>query len=149
MAKRVKKEHVPVIDIALENQDYSLVSTTRFDTRSNGDWFADSGSTQHMMDQREWLTNFVNVPDGSWAVKGIGSSSYVVKGSGDVQIWITTTNGARKSTTIKGALNVPGLETNRFSIAAATDLGWVATFTGTNVHFSSSDGNCQMFGERV
>ena len=76
MAKRVKKEHgqkaviTPVIDIALENQDYSLVSTTpRFDTRSNGDWFADSGATQHMTDQKEWLTNFVNVPDGSWPSK--------------------------------------------------------------------------------
>jgi hypothetical protein len=130
MVKRVKKEHgqqeiiTPVIDITLENQDYSLISTTpRFDTRNNCDWFTDSGATQHMTDQREWLINFVDVPDGSWAVKGIGFSSYAVKGSGDASIWITTTNGGRKSATIKGVLYVPGLGTNLFSIAAATKLG--------------------------
>lgn len=156
MAKRVKKEpgKKAVTSSAtcfpLEDQDYSLVSVTpRFDTRSNGDWFADSGATQHMTDQREWLTNFINVPDGSWAVKGIGSSSYPVRGSGDVQIWITTTDGVKKPATIKGVLYVPGLGTNLFSIAAATDLGWMATFTGTNVHFSSANGNCIMSGERV
>ena len=156
MAKRVKRDHGKkaifdaVVDVPLEDQDYSLMSITpRFETRSNGDWFADSGATQHMTDQREWLTNFIDVPDGSWTVKGIGSSNYPVRGSGDVQVWITTTDGVKKPATIKGVLYVPGLGTNLFSIAAATDLGWMATFTGAHVYFSSADEKNLMFGKRV
>lgn len=89
---------------AREIQDFSLVSTSpRYDTRSTGDWFADSGATQHMSDQKEWLQNFVPVPEGSWSVNGIGSSSYPVRGYGDANVW-TTTNNHKKPATIKKVL---------------------------------------------
>ena len=45
-------------DMLFIGQDLSLVFTTpRFDTRSTT-WFADSGATSHMSDQRDWLTDF-------------------------------------------------------------------------------------------
>jgi hypothetical protein len=128
-----------------DSQDFSLVSTSpRYDTRSTGDWFADSGATQHMSDQEEWLQDFVHVPDGSWLVKGIGSSSY----PGDAHFW-TMIDDQKKPAIIKKVLYVPGLGTHLFSIAAVTDLGWKVTFTGTRVHFTSEYGNLIMTGERV
>ncbi len=85
---------------------------------------------------------------GSWLVKGIGSSSYPVRGYDDAHVW-TTINDQKKPAIIKKVLYVPGLGTNLFSIAAVTDLGWKATFTGTRVHFTSENGNSIMTGERV
>ena len=43
---------LPTNKLPLEEQNFSLVSTTRFKTRSTGDWFA-TGATQHMSDQKE------------------------------------------------------------------------------------------------
>ena len=111
-------------------------------------WFADSGATQHISDQTEWLQNFVPVPEGSWSVNGIGSSSYPARGYGDAHVW-TTTDNQKKPATIKKVLYVPGLGTNLFSIAAVTDLGWKATFTGTRVLFTTDQGDTVMAGERV
>jgi hypothetical protein len=75
-----------------------------------------------MSDQKEWLVDFVTVPDGSWNVDGIGSAKCSVRDYGDVNIW-TEVNGDRKAATIKKVLYVPGLGINLFFIAAATYLG--------------------------
>ena len=126
----------------------SFPITSRLETRSTGDWFADSGATQHMSDQKEWLVDFVTVPDGSWNVDGIGSAKCSVRGYGDVNIW-TEVNGDRKPAIIKKVLYVPGLGINLFSIAAATDLGWKVTFVDTMVHISSEENTKIIVGERV
>ena len=119
-------------DIPLTDQDFSLMSTSRYETRSTGDWFADSGATQHMTDQREALENYVAVPEGSWSVTGIGSTNYNVKGYGNVKVWIIV-NGLMKLAVIKKVLYVPELGTNLFSTSAATRLGWEAIFSGPTV----------------
>lgn len=155
MAKRMKMENGQVAmvlsttDMPLEGQDYSLISTTpRFDTRSTGDWFADSGAISHMSDQREELDDFVPVPDGSWTVKGIGASSYPVKGYGNVKFW-TMVNGEKKTSILKRVLYVPGLGTNLLSIAAVTDLGWNVVFNDTRVTFTAPEDGLIMTGRRV
>lgn len=101
-----------------------------------------------MSDQKSWLQDFVPVPDGSWSVKGFGSSSYPARGYGDAHVW-TVIDDQQKPAIIKKVLYVPGLGTNLFSIAAVTDLGWKATFTGTRVQFTSENGDPIMAGERV
>ena len=155
LEKRRKKDHGQMAtdlfmdDTWHDKQDLSLVSTSpRYDTRSTGDWFADSGATQHMSDQKSWLQDFVPVPDGSWSVKGIGSSNYPVRGYGDAHVW-TEIDDQKKPAVLKRVLYVPGLGTNLFSIAAATDLEWKATFTDTRVHFTTGNGDPIMAGERV
>jgi hypothetical protein len=57
-------------------------------------------------------------PEGSKSDKGIGSSS-------------------SPSAIIQKVRYVPGLGTNLFSIAAATDPGWKMTFVSTQVHLTS------------
>lgn len=132
-----------------ENQNSSsFPNTSRLETRSTGDWFADSGATQHMSDQKDWLMDFVTVPDGSWNVDGTGSTKCSVRGYGDVNIW-TEVDGDKKTATIKKVLYVPGLGFNLFSIAVATDLGWKVTFVDTMVHIASEKDIKILVGEQV
>lgn len=85
------------LDVAIMDKDYSLLSTTnRFNTTSTQDYFSDSGATRHMTDQRNAISNFTSVCNGSWSVNGIGSSSYAVEGYGDVDKW-SYVNGVRKA----------------------------------------------------
>ncbi len=81
-------------------------------------------------------------------MRGIGTASYPVLGFGDVNIW-TFIKDQRKATTLKNVLYVPNIGTNLFSIAAATDMGWKATFDGSQVHFTSPQRDTIMVGERV
>jgi hypothetical protein len=154
LAKGRRKDHgqmamdTLVDETVREIQDFRLVSTSpRYDTRSIGDWFADSGASQPMSDQKKWLQNFVLVPEGSWSVNGIGSSTNPVSGYGDAHFWKPTDN-QKKHATIKKVLYVPRLGTNLISIAAVTDLGWKATFTGTRVLFTSDQGDT-LAGEQL
>ncbi len=72
MAKKKKVDEgnvaidLSTTDMPLADQDFRLMSTSRYEARSTGDWFADSGATQHMTDQREALVDYVAVPEGSW-----------------------------------------------------------------------------------
>jgi hypothetical protein len=79
-----------------------------------------------MSDQRDWFTDFVPVPEGSWMVNGIGVSSYPVQGFGNVNVW-TIVNDEKKVITLKKVLYVPGLGTNLLSITVVTNLGWNVT----------------------
>lgn len=69
-----------------QQQSYSYKSSADFLERRSVDWFADSGATQHMTDQRDLLINFVPVGSEQWNVSGIGGTSLPVIGQGDVPI---------------------------------------------------------------
>lgn len=135
--------------VRFSEQDYSLVSTTpRFDTRSTGDWFADSGATRHMTDQLDQISDYKPVEEGSWMVKGIGTSEYPVLGFGNVYIW-TMIDGIERPSVIKNVLYVPGLGKNLFSIGAITDMKYSVTFDGNGVYVTSNEDELKMMGERV
>ena len=99
-------------------------------------WFADSGATQHMTDQRSIFKTFTSTRAGSWMVIGIGSSRLSVKGHGDID-FIVTINGTQRAITIKGVLYVPDLSASLLSIAAVTDVGLRVHFIETRVTFSN------------
>jgi hypothetical protein len=69
-----------------QHQSYSYKSSADFKERRSVDWFADSGATQHMTDQRDLLINFVLVGPEQWNVSGIGGTSLPVIGQGDLPI---------------------------------------------------------------
>jgi GAG-pre-integrase domain len=94
------------------------------------------------------ISNFTEVPPGSWSVKGIGNSNYPVQGYGDVNIWATI-NGQQKASVLKNVLYVPNIGTNLFSIAAATDLGLRVIFEDLQVLLSIREGEVVMEGNRV
>ena len=95
-------------------------------------WNADSGSTSHLTDQKQFLRNFVAVTPGSWVIKGIGNATALVHGYGDVVI-DSFVNNRICTGIIKNVLYVPTAGINLISI------GVVTAIPGMNVEFEDRD----------
>lgn len=52
------------------NQEWGMTSSTSFDPRSVFAFFADSGATRHMSDQKSFFSNFSSIEEGKWSVSG-------------------------------------------------------------------------------
>jgi hypothetical protein len=100
-----------------------------------------------MTDQRSSFKSFTPVSNGSWTVRGIGSSRLFVRGHGSVD-FLTTVNGTKRNFTVEHVLYVPGLGTNLLSIAVVTDVGLSVLFIETRVAFSKNQ-TTLMVGERI
>ena len=111
-----------------DHGDHSYHSSTQQTIRNDSTWYADSGATRHMTDQRNILWNFK--PDDSTPryVTGIGNTQLLTEGQGDVKA-TTMINGTEVPITIKNVLFVPKLGTNLFSIGTSTNEGVEAVFT--------------------
>ena len=59
-------------DYQKERKRYSYTSSTDREVKKPSTWYADSGATQHMTDNRALLTNFVPTGPEKWSVSGIG-----------------------------------------------------------------------------
>jgi hypothetical protein len=116
------------------NKDQALMSSTSFNTKSVLAFFADSGATQHMSDQKNLFENFTQVQPGTWSIAGIGDTHLQVLGKGHIRATITL-NGETTTRLIEDVLYVPGLGTNLFSIGAATNSGLEARFSDDQVFF--------------
>ena len=127
--------------------DFGYLSSICFAARRHSDWYADSGATQHMTDQRVMLVNFKAIDPGTWVVSGIGDNRLTVHGQGDVE-FSSRAEGVVHAGTIKGVLYVPGLGTNLFSIASATDAGCQVYFTDNKVYFTR-EGRTEIVGQRA
>lgn len=67
------------------NESFGYAGTSvSFTARRVFDWYADSGATQHMSDQRSILINFEPIEPGTWTVTGIGNTKLFALGKGDV-----------------------------------------------------------------
>jgi hypothetical protein len=125
-------------DYQKERKGYSYKSSTEREVKKPSTWYADSGATQHMTDNRALLTNFVPTGPEKWSVSGIGESSLTVAGQGDV-ILTATVNGEHLHGKIRGVLYVPGLGINLYSIGTATDADLKVIFDDDTVSFSQDD----------
>lgn len=105
------------LDYGFSSHITSYLSSTCRDPKN---WFADSGASQHMSDQRWMFSTFNTVINGSYPVKGIGSNNSPLQATGRGDIFIKSkVNGEWKNNTIHDALFVPKLGANLFSIRAA------------------------------
>jgi hypothetical protein len=128
-------------DTAATDEESAYMSATCFLSRRAEDWFADSGATGHMTDQRSFFTSFTPVILGTWTVKGIGSSRLYVCGHGSIN-FLTTVNGIKRTLAVDEVLYVPGLGTSLLSIAAVTDVGLSVHFIETQVSFKKKPNDC-------
>lgn len=128
-------------------QDDAYVSSSCFIGRCIMDWFADSGATQHMTDQRSLFSTFTPISSEKWNGNGIGSARLLVRGYGSIE-FIVTAGGIQREITTEKVLYVPGLGTNLVSIAAVTDVGLSVYFIETRVNFAK-DEVAVMVGERI
>lgn len=115
-------------------EDYSYQSLTHPVIRNDSFWYADSGATRHMTDQRSIIWNFKPIDSGAWYVSGIGDTRLSVLGQGDVNA-VTTINGSQIPILIRGVLYIPKLGINLFSIGAAITDGVEAVFSNNEVLF--------------
>ncbi len=76
-------------------KDSTYILATRFLSRHADDWFADSGETGHMTDQRSFFRSFTPILHDTWTVIVIGSSRLYVRGRGTPD-FLTTVNGIEK-----------------------------------------------------
>ena len=92
------------------------------------DWFADSGSTEHMIISHHYFTSFEPVSH-KWNVRGVGKDhkSLGVKGRGDIKIQVKIGDDVHYGV-LWDVLYVPGIGVNLFSIGKATDRGITAIF---------------------
>ena len=145
--KRLRNESSQPEQQPSGSMDFSYLSSICFSARRHYDWYADSGATQHMTDQRQILNNFNPIAPGLWTVSGIGNNRLSVLGQGEVE-YSSVVNGVTHSGTIRGVLYVPGIGANLFSIASATDAGSEVHFIDNNVHLSRQ-GSIEMVGKRA
>ena len=136
--------------------DNSFFSSSKFDPRSIFAFFADSGATKHMCDQRGFFSTFHPITTGTWSVSGkryiplilfimtfskiiimvslpgIGDAKLDVLGVGNINIAVKV-NGVTTPRILQNVLYVAGLGVNLFSIGAATANGLKAYFENNKV----------------
>ena len=124
-----EKQQVPQSQSPFFSQDgYAFPAFAYRSIHNKTDWFADSGATQHMTDQRHLFNSFIPVTTGNRPVIGIGTDNAPlnVQGHGTIKIG-SKVDGAWHEGTLHNVLYVPNIGVNLFSIGAAADMG--LTFT--------------------
>lgn len=135
-------------DTSRASQDHSYISnSTCFISRRSQDWFADSGATQHMSDQRKFFKVFSPVEASTWFVKGIGGAKLTVHGYGSIE-FTALVDGTKPTSIIETILYVPHLGVNLLSVAAITEVGVTVHFIESHVSFNKDD-SIVMVGERI
>ena len=135
-ANTASSSHTPAHN---EEVDYGFVSLSFFSGVRDGCWYADSGASHHMTDQRDAFSSFRAIANGTWPVTGIGSTAQPLfaLGVGSVAIKAKV-NETWHDAIISDVLFVPHLGINLFSIGAAADKGIVSIFDRQTVRFEKA-----------
>ena len=114
-------------------ESFAALSSVCFLARKPSYWYADTGASHHMTNQRSYFTSFKEIPY-SWTVSGIGGVQVKALGVGTVPI-VSHINGESKAGILHEVLFVPELGTNLFSVGIATDHGIEAHFAKDGATF--------------
>ena len=68
------------------NNSFSAVSLLCFVARKPTDWYADSGATHHMTDQRSYFSTFKAIGSETWKVNRIGGAQLNALGFGNIPV---------------------------------------------------------------
>lgn len=101
--KRLRNESSQPEQQPSGSMDFSYLSSICFSARRHYDFYADSGATQHITDQRHILNNFNPIAPGLWTVSSIENNRLTVLGQGEDEDSFVV-NGVTHSRTIKGVL---------------------------------------------
>ena len=117
---------------------FTSISFNEKDITSTECWFADSGATQHMTDQRSIFKSF-NPIDYKWPVQGIGKNNapLQVEGMGNIHVECYV-DGNWNTAILYDVLYVPNLGANLFSIRAAASKGVSASFNEESIILQKS-----------
>jgi transposase InsO family protein len=143
-------------NVARKDEDDSgetvaLTSFSMFAGMPQGNrWYADSGASDHMSDQRDDFFDFKPIKPGKWLVKGIGADSAPLNalGRGSIKVQLTA-NGKHTEAMVNQVLFVPNLGASLLSIATVTDNGLKVEFEGDKVEFLSRQRRILMTGTKI
>ena len=94
------------------SSDYAFRAAPLFHRPKESEfWYADSGASQHMADQRWVFATFKPIESGPWPVNGIGKKRLQVRGLGTVRIR-NEVDGVTLQGVLQEVLYVPKLGAN-------------------------------------
>lgn len=97
-------------------------------------WYADSGSSAHMTDQRQFFSSFNPLEIGERTIKGVGKDNEPLNVAGIGTVIVQSqVNEDHHEVILHQVLFVPNLGANLLSIGTATDRGCTAVFDETGV----------------
>lgn len=73
-------------DYDSKNNSFAALSSLCFVARKPIDWYADSGATHHMTDQRSFFSSFKEIDCETWKVNGIGGAQLNALGIGTIPV---------------------------------------------------------------
>lgn len=119
-------------DVVFKNRDNNTKkigfysSSTCFSARSNYDFFADSGASHHISDQRSYFSSMTTIQKGVWLVKGIGVVTLPVLGQGSID-FPATVDGKQYPGEFTEVLFVPSFNATLISVGTTrlSHSGWI------------------------
>ncbi|KAL3699065.1 hypothetical protein R1sor_017087 [Riccia sorocarpa] len=91
-------------------------------------WFLDGRASEHMTHHREWFHNLEPVEKGTWFLGVADDTQLPVEGIGDIEITCCANEEVRRAV-LRGALYVPQLKKNLFSVGQAADKGFDTVYS--------------------
>ena len=87
-ARPIRKQEEQAGAASAITESYAFTSFTSTPETPSDKWFADSGASLHMTEQKSFLYDFEDVPEGKWPVSGIGRNSepLYARGRGNMKI---------------------------------------------------------------
>jgi hypothetical protein len=126
------KRDCPEREKSKSSQGVAFTATEEADP---GQWFLDSGASQHMTGDKSPFKTLEPLKDGEREIKFGNKGVLKATGVGTVELWCLTLVGERVNT-LREVMFVPGVAENLFSMSRATELG---------AEFVFKRGMCQMF----
>ena len=111
--------------IHADSSDSSSPSSEAFCTTSGqqdfvDEWFADSGATEHMTDNRQWFQSFQSIDNLTWSVSVADDHKLYIRGVGDIIVQAKV-NDTITPLKLKNVLYVPKLRRNLISMSRLTE----------------------------
>ncbi|KAK2575254.1 hypothetical protein KPH14_001337, partial [Odynerus spinipes] len=125
-----------------KNNDWGLLSALMART-SEDDWYIDSGATNHMTKNKDWIQDFKG--SAGERITVADNSNLMATGRGYVHVNLKTES---KPKVISDVLHVPKLSTNLLSVSALTRKNLITVFDDLNCKVYLKD-NCQIIGKPV
>lgn len=102
-------------------------------------WYADSGASEHMSDNRSLFDTLQPIPPGKRLIKGVGKNNEAHQATGIGNISIRSkVDGVWHNGTLSNVLFVPNLGVNLLSIEATTERGVTASFDKRGVKLTNN-----------
>ncbi|KAL3699493.1 hypothetical protein R1sor_017515 [Riccia sorocarpa] len=144
--EKTKKKSDQIASFSYCTQSLAFVANSLAEKDCDA-WFLDGGASEHMTHHREWFHNLEPVEKGTWFVGVADDTQLPVEGIGDIEITCCANEEVRKAV-LRGALYVPQLKKNLFSVGQAADKGFDTVYSKDTCRLVTTRGEVVISGMR-